>query len=93
MDPIYLILIAIAAVFFHVMTKLGELDSKLNLLMSANSIDWSKQFNEEVHTHMLAGNFPKAAKALRQKTGLPLAYCLEIIQTHQHNQTLKAESS
>ena len=82
MDWNYLIILAICLSFFFIMVKLFEIDAKLKILLSQKEIDWSQQFNEEIHTAILSGDHTKAAKLLRSKTGLPFVYCLDIVKKH-----------
>ena len=69
--------------FAIVMAKLSEIDAKINIVMTSNTIDWSLHFNEEVNKYIHEGNFAKASMALRKKTGLSLKFCLDVIQDHQ----------
>ncbi|GMM84755.1 hypothetical protein [Pseudoalteromonas sp. MTN2-4] len=82
MDWNYLIIFAICLSFFFIMVKLFEIDAKLKILLSQKEIDWSEQFNEEIHTAILSGDHTKAAKLLRNKTGLSFVYCLDIVKKH-----------
>lgn len=70
--------------FAVVIKKLTEMNAKMNMLMSSNSIEWSQHFNEEINHLILTGDFTKASTALRKKTGLSLNFCLKVIQDHAH---------
>ena len=80
MDWVYFIIVAICLSFFFMMVKLSEIDATLKIILSHQKIDWSQEFNEEIHAAVLNGEVSKAAKLLRKKTGLSLNYCLEIVQ-------------
>ncbi|GMM86995.1 hypothetical protein [Pseudoalteromonas sp. MTN2-4] len=82
MDWNYLIIFSICLSLFFIMVKLSEIDAKLKILLSQQEIDWSQQFNEEIHNAILGGDLPKAAKLLRSETGLSFVYCLDIVKKH-----------
>ena len=79
------LLVVVCIAFVVLVTKLSAIDKKLTLLTQLThtlEVDWSKHFNEEVHTNIMAGNLAKAATILSKQTDLPHSQCLDIVQQH-----------
>lgn len=72
-------LVVVAVIFLSV--SQSELKAKIELLISASSINWKTVVSDDVKTLIGNNDLTQAALKLRSQTGLSLGDCTKIVQS------------